>query len=281
MKHSSEVSVAFRRNMHESLQKALSRLHSSLNIDTTVDKIVIKPSIYDPELPGNTSPDIIRSVVRIFENVSDIIIVESDTRTRSANDAFKALRLDQLVGDNVSLVNLSKSHCSNYRMSGHYLKEAVLSDSISRNSFLINLATLKINPQDMTYSGAIKNLFGLLPQVNKEPLHPFLDDVLLDLLEYYRPTLTILELGDVVIGNREDGLIRHIGGVVVGTDAIAVDSYCVSLFRLEPPQIPVLKRAYELGLGEVLPERIKELGTDYQIDKLKESCSSAIRDWSN
>jgi uncharacterized protein (DUF362 family) len=135
---------------------------------------------------------------------------------------------------------------------------------LSGGLFLVNVATLKLVPDSRTIGAGVKNLFGLLPEKDKSTYHERLDDCLLDLLAVFRPDLTVMDLTEVVIGPRDRALIRKVGGVVVGTDPVAVDAYCASLLGIDPSTIPYLRRAHELGLGEIVLDRIHVRGTEHQ-----------------
>jgi uncharacterized protein (DUF362 family) len=65
-----------------------------------------------------------------------------------------------------------------------------------------------------------------------------------------------------------EGHTKHVGGVVVGIDPVAVDSFCSSLLGIDPMKIDHLLTAHNLGLGEVLPDRITVRGTKHQIEEL-------------
>jgi uncharacterized protein (DUF362 family) len=135
---------------------------------------------------------------------------------------------------------------------------------LSGGLFLVNVATLKLDPDRRTIGAGVKNLFGLLPEKDKSSYHERLDDCLLDLLAVFRPDLTVMDLTEVVIGPRDRALIRKVGGAVVGTDPVAVDAYCASLLGIDPSTIPYLRRAHELGLGEIVLDRIHVRGTEHQ-----------------
>ena len=149
-------------------------------------------------------------------------------------------------------------------MSGYFFSEHEMPQSLAKTSFFINAATLKIEPEICGLGASIKNLFGLLPEKMKIQYHERITDVLLDLLITFRPNFTVVDLTELVIGNRKDGKTKHLGGVVIGFDPVAVDSYCANLFGIDPLSIPYLRRAHELGLGVALPERINVYGTAKQ-----------------
>jgi uncharacterized protein (DUF362 family) len=143
----------------------------------------------------------------------------------------------------------------------------------TKTNFFVNVPTLKLEPGICTIGGGIKNLFGLIPESDKRHYHSKIDDVLLDILTAFRPQLTIMDLTKLVIGNREEGKTKDIGAVIVGTDPVSVDAFCSNLLGIDPLKIPHLKKAYDLGLGEILLDRIKISGTEDQRAKLFELCT--------
>jgi uncharacterized protein (DUF362 family) len=146
-------------------------------------------------------------------------------------------------------------------------------DILHSGGFLVNVATLKAEPEICTVGAGIKNLFGLLPEIDKSVYHSAIDDVLMDLLSIYTPNLTILDLTQVVIGDRVNGQVKDVGGVVVGIDPVAVDAYCATLLGFDPLKIPHLQAAHKLGFGEVLPDLIRVKGTEHQKRELERLAS--------
>ncbi|MGV9103982.1 MAG: hypothetical protein ACOC3C_07705, partial [Candidatus Thorarchaeota archaeon] len=69
------MAIAVRRNPRETLNKALSKLTEPLPFQSPLDRILIKPSIYNPDLPGNTSLELLKAIVYSFEEVAPIYIV--------------------------------------------------------------------------------------------------------------------------------------------------------------------------------------------------------------
>ncbi|MFQ5832309.1 MAG: DUF362 domain-containing protein [Candidatus Thorarchaeota archaeon] len=271
MEHPVEVAIAVKRTVHEALTTALASLSSPLSISGSIDRVVVKPSILDPKLPGNTSLDIMHSVVGLFKESSEILIVESDNPLRTTSDAFSQCGYHELAGNQVKLVNLTTEPQKLVVMPGHHFETHSIPISLLGNRLLVNVATLKVDPESHAVSGAVKNLFGLLPDVDKQALHPFLDDVLLDMLDLSRPDLTIMDLSEVVVGERLTGEARRVGGVVVGRDAVAVDAFCAGLLGFDSLEVPYIRRAHEIGLGEAILDRIAVRGTEHQKRVLAES----------
>ena len=272
MEYTAEISIGLRRNPKEALLAALSRLSTPLDIPATVKQILIKPSIYDPKLVGNTEPELVRAIVRTFGNLGHISIIESDNPFRTTREAFEASGYSELVNENVELVNLSEIPLQSLKMAGHHFETLEMPSLLIESNFFVNVPTLKLEPGICAVGGGIKNLFGLIPEPDKSRYHSKIDDVLLDILTTFRPQLTVMDLTTLVIGNREDGNTKDIGAVIVGTDPVAVDAFCSDLLGIDPMKISHLKRAFDLGLGEIIVDRMKINGTEDQRTKLFELC---------
>ncbi len=265
-----EVAVGLRRSPGEALRAALSKLNAPIIPPKSATHVVIKPSIYDPNLPGNTDSEMVRAVIQMFGSLGLVSIVESDNPLRTTRDAFDQSGYSAFENERVRLVNLSDDDMIPMTFSGQYFEGRRMPRILHDNVFLINVATLKTEPEICTVGAGIKNLFGLLPELDKSVYHTSIDQVLMDLLITYRPNLSVIDLTEVVVGNREDGKSKHVGGVVVGTDPVAVDAFCSSLLGIDPMTIEHLRKAHTLGLGEAVPDRITVRGTRHQIEKLSE-----------
>ena len=268
MKTKAEIAVGLKRSPDEALHAALSNLSGPIVPSKKMERVIIKPSIYNPKLPGNTDVELIRSLIHMFRFIGPISVVESDNPLRRTEDAFSQCNYTDLADEHIDLVDLSNSEMTSVRFPGHHFKDRKMPLVLHDGAFFINVATLKVEPDICDVGAGIKNLFGLLPELDKSVYHPFIDDVLMDLLALYRPNLTVIDLTDVVIGERENHRTEHLGGVIVGIDPVSVDSFCSSLLGFNSLEINHLRMAHELGYGEALLDRISVRGTEYQVNKL-------------
>ena len=272
MEYSAEISIGLQRNPKEALAVALSKLTTHIEIPEETSQVLIKPSIYDPTLVGNTEPELVRAISRTFNNIAPISIIESDNPLRTTNEAFEKVGYNSLTNDSVKLVNLSEIPRQSMKMAGHYFETLEMPSLLTESKFFVNVPTVKLEPEICTIGGGIKNLFGLIPEPDKRHYHSQIDDVLLDILIAFRPHLTIMDLTTMVLGDREKGVTKDIGAVIVSTDPLAVDAFCADLFGVDPMKVSHLKKAFDLGLGEIVVDRIKISGTEAQRAKLFERC---------
>jgi uncharacterized protein (DUF362 family) len=130
----------------------------------------------------------------------------------------------------------------------------------------------------------LKNLFGLIPDVEKARFHKELDSVLLDAYEAIGGIdLAVLD-GTYVF--RGAGAMPHAGlgsaryriktnTLVVGRDAVAVEAVGATLVGMKPEKMPVIREAIKRDLGEGDIEQIEVLGTPFE--DVQERFSSAMK----
>ena len=221
MAYTSEVAVAIRRNQKEALTTALSKLSSPPLISKNINTVVIKPSIYNPDYPGNTTVELLKALVSTFKSIGKAVIVESDNPIRTTENAFSKSGYQVLEKFGADLVNLSSVESVLTAMPGFMTHSLRLPVLLFGSRFFVNAATAKIEPGIIALGGGIKNLLGLIPERDKSVYHSRIDDILLDLLSVFRPDLTVIDLSEIVIGVRQEGITRKVGGVIVGLDPVA------------------------------------------------------------
>jgi len=143
----------------------------------------------------------------------------------------------------------------------------------------------KIKTHAMTvYSGAVKNLFGIIPGSYKPEYHLRFEDtgdfadVLIDICSFVKPVLTVM---DAVIGMQgygpTNGSPKQVGLVISGTDPYELDVVAAKIIGLKSKQIPTVKKSMDRGLCsgeiedvEVMGERIEDVSiSDFKIPTLK------------
>jgi uncharacterized protein (DUF362 family) len=113
----------------------------------------------------------------------------------------------------------------------------------------------------------MKNWYGILGG-QRPRLHQRIHESLVDLADFMRPTLTIIDAYRVLLrngptgGNLEDVALRKT--LIAGTDPVALDAYAAKAYwDLDSERLRYLKLATERGLGtlnfETLPTRIAAL----------------------
>ncbi|MCE5337105.1 MAG: DUF362 domain-containing protein [Methanomicrobiaceae archaeon] len=116
-------------------------------------------------------------------------------------------------------------------------------------------------------TGATKNLFGLIPGLEKPVFHfRFRDEyafgrMLLDLNECMKPRLQIVDAVMAMEGDGpQDGSPRKIGVILAGSDPSAVDTVLARLIGMDPLEIGSIRSAAARGLLD--PLAVRTVGDD-------------------
>ena len=150
--------------------------------------------------------------------------------------------------------------------------------------YLINLPKLKTHSM-VGFSGAVKNLFGTVPGLQKPELHcrfperePF-SEMLCDLCHFLGPDLSLMDGIWAMEGNGPTGGQRRDLHVIAGSESPwALDVAAASLVGLEPEKITMLWEGHERGYGPLDLSELELVGDPMETllapDFLKAQASS-------
>ena len=150
--------------------------------------------------------------------------------------------------------------------------------------YLIDLPKLKTHSM-VGFSGAVKNLFGTVPGLQKPELHcrfperePF-SEMLCDLCHFLGPDLSLMDGIWAMEGNGPTGGQRRDLHVIAGSESPwALDVAAASLVGLEPEKIAMLREGHERGYGPLDMSELELVGDPMETllapDFLKAEASS-------
>ena len=142
---------------------------------------------------------------------------------------------------------------------GRVLRSFTCTGWLDKCDAVINFSKLKAHGM-IAMTGAVKNFFGTIPGTMKPEYHYRFPDpldfahMLVDLQEYYKPRLHLVDAVDCMEGNGPTaGTPRHMGLVLAGRDPYELDHVCARLMGLEPSKVLTQAAALERGLVEDVP----------------------------
>ncbi len=221
--------------------------------------------------PGTfTSPAVLQTVIRLCREAGASRIdcvswlneknwTDSGLATAIA-DAGASLVLVPRTDENFEKVPVPK---------GKALKEAAIMKEVLRHDVLIDMPITK-DHAGMKFTGTLKNLMGLNAPASNRGFHKdnwetdpsalaHLDQSIADLNTIVTPALCVVDATEFIVTNGPfgPGELRKPQKVVAGTDRVAIDAYCASLWGLKAPDIGTIRFAREHGLGEINLARVK------------------------
>ncbi|MCR5670895.1 MAG: DUF362 domain-containing protein [Butyrivibrio sp.] len=244
----------------KALEKGLS-LIDGLDMIKEGMKVCIKAnmvSAHEPDRAVTTHPVIIKKLCELLtEKGARVVIGDSPGGLYTPSfvkNVYKSCGFYELEREGVSLNN------------DFSVKEAEFKDAVSLKSFsytgwlddadvIINISKLKTHAM-MGMSCAVKNMFGTVPGTTKPEYHMRFPEemafanVMVDLNEYFRPNLYIVDAIDGMEGNGPTaGEKRHIGALLMSKRPYALDMLCADIIGMELKDVATIKAAFERGLG--------------------------------
>lgn len=185
-------------------------------------------------------------VIRCLNSHAKIKIAESDsTHHGYAFLKFSNMGIDMWDIPGVTSLDVSRDtlkhvHLPNARYFNNSDRQLWLSDTLLEADFIISTANLKSHSITL-FSGACKNLFGFLPNMNKEYYHTRIHDVIHDLALVIKVDLSIV---DGFFGLEKNGPIRgipvNVGYRIFSNSPIHADILCCKAIGLNYKKIKYL-----------------------------------------
>jgi uncharacterized protein (DUF362 family)/Pyruvate/2-oxoacid:ferredoxin oxidoreductase delta subunit len=225
-------------------------------------RVLLKPNLLMGAVPGRavtTHPAVVKAVARLLaDHGCTIVIADSPgagTRytRRNLERAYEKSGFIGAAGiPGVSLSTATSSRTVPFP-EGEVMKRFSIIDPALDADAIVVVSKAKTH-LFTGYSGAVKNLFGVIPGLEKPVFHARFRDpeefagMLLDLNALVRPTLQIM---DAVVGMEGDGPMsgspRPIGAVLAGADPTAVDIVTSRLMGMDPADIGTIRGAAKRG----------------------------------
>jgi uncharacterized protein (DUF362 family) len=232
---------------------------------STANSIVLKPnmaggSVLSTDSHAMSAMSLLKDVITGIRGVNEtatIYIAESD----SAGEGYAFLKfentgIDQWNIPGVELLDLSrdKPRCIEHPENRFFKKDTErlwLSEKLLDADIVVSLANIKTHSVTR-FTGACKNLFGTLPTIYKYFYHPYLADVIHDIVLSVDPQLSIvdgfrgMEENGPIIGNHVDLGVR-----VWSTNAALADIVGSKLIKMNPRKIKhifLLAKTQDLNL---------------------------------
>jgi len=235
------------------------------------DVVLVKPNIgWDRtvEQAANTNPEVVAEVIRQCANAGAKKVIMTDVSCNDPRRCFQRSGIAeaaQRAGAEVILPDPSRF--KEVDLQGEVLRAWQVFDPFLNVDKVINVPIAKHHSLTGTTLG-FKNWYGMLGGPRHQ-LHQKIHESLVDLADFMRPTLTIIDCYRILLrngptgGNLEDVLLKKT--LVAGTDPVALDAYVAKAYwNLEVDALPYLKMAAARGLGtyqfEKVRTQVKKLG---------------------
>jgi len=223
------------------------------------DDVIIKPNIctgyHGPEYAATTNPDVVGALVGLCRaaGAGRVRVMDSPFGS-TAEEAYRVSGIQAAVAKaGGHMEYMAPAKFKKYRIpDGHDIKEWPIYADILACDVLIDVPIAKDHGLTRLTLGG-KNLLGVV--LDPGALHSDIGQRVADLASVCRPTLTVVDAYRVLTahgptgGNLSD--VERLDTVIASPDIVAADSYAATLFDLSGSDIPYVRAAYNMGLGEM------------------------------
>ena len=228
------------------------------------DVVLVKPNIgWDrtPEQAANTNPETVAEVVRQCLRAGAKKVIVTDVSCNDARRCFQRSGIAEAAHNAGAQVMLpDPAQFKDVDLAGEVLRTWQIFEPFLFADKIINIPIAKHH----SLSGAtlgMKNWFGMLGGTRNQ-LHQRIHESLVDLADFVRPTLTMVDCYRVLMrngptgGSLEDVALHKT--LVAGTDPVAIDAYVAKKYwNLDVDAMPYLKLASQRGLGSHQFDKVK------------------------
>jgi uncharacterized protein (DUF362 family) len=232
-------------------------------------KVALLPNVQSRHPGSFTKPEVLRAVIGLCKKAGarEINCLSWQTVKQWEDTGLKAVLDAEGVG--LKLFEKDESLFKPVAVpGGAVLKEARVLAALYDHDALINMPITKDHAGNK-FTGTMKNLMGLNSPANNRTFHKpnwktdpnditHLDQSIVDLNKAVKPALNVVDATEFIVSNGPfgPGQLFRPQRVVAGTDRVAIDAYCASLWALKPEDIVQIKRGAEQGLGQIDPSKV-------------------------
>jgi uncharacterized protein (DUF362 family) len=229
-------------NLESALKEALKAADWTQRVRGTV---FIKPNLCSKHYIRGavTNPELLFHLVRLLrDRAEEVIVGESNGYNYCCNDALSMTGTKKVVEKAGGIVmNLSEDeivHIENPKT--YVLQNFPLPKTLVEADSIVDVPVMKTH-EFTNYSGAMKNLFGCIPNNRRIFLHPHFDEVMHDLLMLLQPKLVVMDATFAMEGNGPNrGIVIPMNLVLTSSDLLAMDKTCCEIMGIDWADISYL-----------------------------------------
>jgi len=248
--------------------------------DSSGKSVLLKPNILmgaDPEKAVSTHPAVLRAAIRYAKSrgAARVLVGESPGFQVGAAAFRKSGLLQVAAEEGAEWVDFTEA-VQVENPEGKVVKNFTVSKAAMEADILVSLCKLK-NHTFMYYTGAMKNLFGCIPGLQKPQFHMRFHErtrfgqMLTDLNLALRSEFSLM---DAIVGMEGPGPgsgdPRPIGVVLASRDPVALDRTACRIIDLDPRHVPYLEDALERGPWIRSDGEIEIVGTKPEEIRIKD-----------
>lgn len=232
----------------------------------------MKPNLLAPRPPEHsvtTDPELVRQCVRQLKSrgAAEVRVADNPGGGLAQNIEAYIAPTGVVEASEGTFQSIAATPVT-LKMNSRFTGEVHASRIITEVDVILNLPVFKTHSLTLL-TGAVKNLFGIIPGGQKSYLHTLVrngDEFAELLVDIYQaipvPVLSIMDALRGMDGQNgpSGGRVLRLGRILAARNAVALDSVMAMMAGVSPGSIPTNRIAAERGLGPARAEDIQIIG---------------------
>lgn len=249
------------------LKQVLEMIGGIDDLNTAERSVVVKVGVFSHKAENHTSVSVVDAIMNCFDKAPKIFLAESDNYQGTGNERLQIWK--ELFTERIVPFSLSENaDTRRVELAG---EEMNLSHVLFKPSVLVDTHILR----SFESGSILKNLFGCIPTSKKAKYHKILPTLLADVYEVIGG-VDLAVLDGTYFWRGAGNASVQMNTLLVGRDAVAVETVGATLAGLNPQKMPVIQEFVKRGLGEGNLRNIKIVGASFE--RLKEKFVAAAVD---
>lgn len=248
-------------NVRKAVYEALEGIDAIRSKLAGGSRVLVKTNLLmrkDPDDAVTTHPAVVEAIVSYLQELGCKVIIGDSPggpyTEWNLRAVYKAAGMFEVAEKTGCELNFNTEVLEVSNPEAKRLKSMQIIKIAKEVDFVVSAAKLKTHGM-MTFTGAVKNLFGVIPGLVKADYHFRLNSVdnfadhLVDICEAVRPVFSVIDGIDGMEGDGPSaGEKRHVGLIMASDSPYAVDTAASSIIGMEPMIVPTIRAASQRSL---------------------------------
>jgi len=225
------------------------------------EKVLLKCNLLmkkSPEEATTTHPEVVAAVAGLVREAGAVpVIADSPSglfNVHALRAVYRGCGMEEIARRDHIALNENVGEAEVSHPEGKIIRSLTVMEALQEVDAVIDIAKLKTHGMTI-YTGAVKNLFGVIPGTTKAEYHLRMkrlkdfSNMLVDICTYVKPVLSVM---DAVVGMEGQGPSagdpRKIGAILASESPFALDVAACSMVGIDPDTVCTIQRARERGL---------------------------------
>jgi uncharacterized protein (DUF362 family) len=247
------------------LVQGLELIGGIADLNTAERSVVVKVGVFSHKAGNHASVSVVNAITDCFNKAPRVFLAESDNYRGTGDQRLQIWR--ELFTERITPFNLSAD--TDTRPVKLADEEMDLSHILFKPNILVDTHILR----SFANGSILKNLFGCLPTSKKAKYHKKLPTLLADIYEALGG-VDLAVLDGTYFWRGAGNSPVQMNTLLVGRDAVAVETVGATLAGLSPRKMPVIQEFVQRELGEGTLENIQLVGAP--LNRIRDKITSAV-----